>query len=65
MIFLAPHLLLLAVMPEMAWFLALIFVGALGVGWVRLRSGSILGPWMIHAAANLAMGLSVAVRTGP
>jgi hypothetical protein len=29
------------------------------------RSGSILGPWLIHASANVTMCLSVAARTGP
>lgn len=62
-IFLAPHLLLLAIMPQLSWFLPLIFVGALVVGWLRIKSGSIVGPWLIHASLNAATGLSVAVRS--
>ena len=59
-IFLAPHLILLAVMPD-AWpVLILIFVGALYVGWIRIASGSILGPALFHAIANMTMALIVA-----
>ena len=64
-IFLAPHLLVLRVMPEMWWALPVVFAGALFVGWLRIRSGSIIGPWLIHAAANVTVCLSVAARTGP
>jgi membrane protease YdiL (CAAX protease family) len=63
LIFLAPHLLILLVMPEMWWVMPIVFVGALFVGWVRIKSGSILGPWLLHASANVAMCLSVAART--
>jgi len=64
-VFLAPHLLLLRVMPEMAWILPLVFVGALFLGWARIASGSILGPWLIHAALNVTTALSIAVRSAP
>jgi membrane protease YdiL (CAAX protease family) len=64
LVFLAPHLLVLRVMPEMWWVLPIVFAGALFAGWVRIRSGSILGPWLIHASANVTMCLSVAARTG-
>lgn len=63
-IFLAPHLLVLRVMPEMWWVMGPIFAGALFAGWLRVRSGSIVGPWLIHATANVTMCLSVAARTG-
>jgi membrane protease YdiL (CAAX protease family) len=63
LIFLAPHLLLLFIVPEMWWVMPLIFAGALFAGWLRFRSGSILGPWLIHATANVAICLSVAVWT--
>jgi membrane protease YdiL (CAAX protease family) len=62
-IFLLPHLLILFVMPETWWILPVVFVGALFAGWLRLRSGSILGPWLIHATANVVMCLSVAARS--
>ncbi len=62
-IFLLPHLLILAIAPEMWPILPIIFAGALVLGWLRFKSGSILGPWLVHAAANVAMAISVAVRT--
>jgi membrane protease YdiL (CAAX protease family) len=43
-IFLLPHLLLLRVMPEAWGMLPLVFVGALVFGWLRIKSGSIIGP---------------------
>jgi membrane protease YdiL (CAAX protease family) len=63
LIFLAPHLLVLRVMPEMGWVLPIIFAGALFAGWVRFRSGSIIGPCLLHASVNVTMCLSVAART--
>lgn len=63
LIFLAPHLLFLAIMPELWPQLLLIFGGSLFVGWVRIKSESIVGPWLVHASVNTAMGLSVAIRT--
>lgn len=62
-IFLLPHLLILRSAPELAGVLLLVFVGALFKGWVRIKSGSILGSWLIHAAMNVAICLSVAVRS--
>ena len=62
-IFLAPHLLVLLIMPEMWPLLPLVFLGALILGWLRIKSGSIVGPWIIHAAGNVAVCLSVAIRT--
>jgi membrane protease YdiL (CAAX protease family) len=62
-IFLAPHLLILLVMPEMWYQLIFIFAGSLFAGWVRIKSGSIVGTWLIHASVNVTMGLSVAIRT--
>ncbi|HXV63862.1 MAG TPA: CPBP family intramembrane glutamic endopeptidase [Vicinamibacteria bacterium] len=63
LVFLVPHLLLLFIMPEMWLVLPAVFLGALFVGWARIRSGSILGPWLAHACLNIAMGLSVAIRS--
>ena len=62
-IFLAPHLLLLFIMPEHWPMLILVFVMALFTGWARIRSESILGPWLLHATANLAVTINVIVRT--
>jgi hypothetical protein len=33
------------------------------VGWLRIKSGSIVGPWLIHGALNTAICLIVALRT--
>jgi membrane protease YdiL (CAAX protease family) len=63
LIFLLPHLLVLMVMPEMWPVLPLVFVGALFLGWIRIKSGSILGSWLMHAFGNFAWAMMVAVRT--
>lgn len=62
-LFLLPHLLILTVMPGLAWLLPLVFAGGLVMGWLRLRSGSIIGPWLMHASGNVAMALSLAAHT--
>jgi membrane protease YdiL (CAAX protease family) len=62
-VFLIPHLLVLTVMPEMSRVLPLIFIGGLFAGWARIKSGSILGPWILHAWINIAMALSIAARS--
>lgn len=63
LIFLLPHFLVLLVMPEMWPVLPVVFAGALFAGWARIRSGSIVGPWLLHAAANVVMCLSIAARS--
>ena len=63
LVFLLPHLLVLTVMPEMWGLLPIVFGTALFLGWARIRSESILGPWLVHAAANVATCLSVAARS--
>ncbi|HSC26612.1 MAG TPA: CPBP family intramembrane glutamic endopeptidase [Vicinamibacterales bacterium] len=65
LIFLAPHLLILVTMPEMWLAIPFVLAGALFTGWVRLESGSLLGPWLLHAAVNVTTALSVAVRSAP
>jgi membrane protease YdiL (CAAX protease family) len=62
-VFFLPHLLIFYVMPEAWALLPLVFVGALAFGWLRIKSGSIIGPWLMHASVNVAMALSVAIRT--
>lgn len=62
-VFLLPHFLVLTVMPEMWGLLPIVFLTALFLGWARIRSESIVGPWLVHAAANVATCLSVAART--
>ena len=63
LIFFIPHLLVLTVMPEMWGILPIIFAVSLFCGWVRIKSGSIFGSWLLHASGNVAMCLSVAIRT--
>ena len=63
LIFLLPHLLVLFIMPELWGILPLVFVVSLFKGWVRIKSGSIVGPWLIHGSVNVAMCLDVAIRT--
>ena len=62
-IFLLPHLLILFIMPEVWVILPIVFATALFKGWVRIKSGSIIGPWLIHGSVNVTMALSVAIRT--
>ena len=62
-IFCLPHCLILLVAPEMWGFLPLVFAVSLFLGWVRIKSGSIIGPWLMHASGNVAMAMSVAIRT--
>lgn len=62
-IFLLPHLPVAVLMPEMRGFLVVVFLGGLVLGWLRIKSQSILAPWLIHAALNVATSLSVAWRT--
>jgi membrane protease YdiL (CAAX protease family) len=64
LVFLVPHLFVLKVMPELWPLLPIVFAASLLMGWLRIRSGSILGPWLIHAAANVTTALGVALRTG-
>lgn len=63
LIFMLPHLFILKTMPELWMLLPLIFLLALVMGWVRIRSGSIIGSWLVHAVLNVTMCLMVAVRT--
>lgn len=64
LVFFLPHLLILFVMPGAWGVLILVMAGALLMGWVRIRSDSVLGPWLLHASGNLAVALLVAARTG-
>jgi membrane protease YdiL (CAAX protease family) len=62
-IFTLPHLAILSFAPELWGILPVVFVGALILGWIRIKSGSIVGPWLMHASGNVTMALMVAVRT--
>ncbi len=64
-IFFLPHCLILLVAPEMWGLLPLVFAVMLFLGWLRIKSGSIIGPWLVHGVGNVAMALSVAIRTAP
>lgn len=63
LIFLAPHLLILLSRPGLWPVLPAVFVGGLATGWLRIKSGSILGPWLVHGALNTATCLYVAAGT--
>ena len=63
LLFLVPHLLVLVARPELWVILPVVFAASLFLGWARIRSVSILGPWLVHAAANVATCLMVAVRS--
>jgi membrane protease YdiL (CAAX protease family) len=63
LIFLLPHLLILLVASGLWPVLPAVFVGALLFGWIRIKSGSILGSWLMHACGNVTMALMVAIRT--
>jgi membrane protease YdiL (CAAX protease family) len=63
LIFLLPHLLILKFMPEMWPMLLFVFGLALFCGWVRIKSKSIAGPWLLHGVTNIATALVVAVRS--
>lgn len=63
LIFLLPHLLILMIAPALWTLLPVVFVLALVLGWLRIKSGSILGPWLVHGSTNVAMALIVAVKT--
>lgn len=60
LIFLAPHGLVLVSRPELWVVLPAVFAGGLLSGWLRIKSGSMLGPWLIHGAVNTATCLYVA-----
>ncbi len=62
-IFLLPHLLVLRERLELWPILPLVFAVGLLKGWLRIKSGSILGPWLIHATAYVATYLNVAIQT--
>ena len=64
-IFLIPHLFVLRVMPELWALIPVVFVASLFIGWLRSVSDSILGPILVHAALNVTICLSVAMRTAP
>ncbi len=62
-IFFLPHLAILLVAPEIWGILPVVFVAALLLGWIRIKSGSIVGGWLMHASGSVTMALIVAGRT--
>lgn len=59
LIFLLPHAPILFVAPELWGVLVAVLAAALVLGWLRMRSGSILGPWLFHASVNVTTALVV------
>jgi membrane protease YdiL (CAAX protease family) len=62
-IFLLPHLTILLFAPELWAVLPIVFAAALLLGWLRIKSGSIIGPSIVHGSANVTMALIVSART--
>lgn len=62
LIFLAPHLFLLLVIPwKMAFLLVGVFALGLMNGWLRLRSGSIGPGFLLHGLGNTLVGVLAAL----
>ena len=59
-LFLTPHLVLLRGTSGLWTLTPAITVGSLFVGWLRIKSGSILGPWIVHSSVNTTICLVVA-----
>ena len=64
LVFSLVHLPILFVAPELWGFLAAVFAVALFMGWLRIQSGSILGPWLLHAGLNVTAALLSATQGG-
>ena len=63
LIFFVPHLLMVIYLaPDLWGILPRLVIGSLFMGWIRMKSGSILGPWIIHAAANTTIAMVVATH---
>ena len=63
LIFFVPHLLMVIYLaPDLWGILPRLVIGSLVMGWIRMKSGSILGPWIIHAAANTTIAMVVATQ---
>ena len=64
-IFFIPHLLMVVYLAPGLWqILFSIFISSLLMGWLRMKSGSILGPWIMHAATNTTVAMMVATHGG-
>lgn len=59
-VFLLPHVPLVWIAPAMWGLLPIVYIIALGFGWVRIQSGSIVGPWLGHGLINTATALLAA-----
>lgn len=62
-IFPAPHGLLILDMPKARGHLVSIFARSLFVGWVRMKSGSMVDPWLVHAPGDVTISLTGSVRS--
>ncbi|HEY8496422.1 MAG TPA: CPBP family intramembrane glutamic endopeptidase [Limnochordales bacterium] len=65
LVFSLPHLPIVFVSPGLWGLLVAVLAAALLLGWLRIRSGSILGPWLVHAAVNVAVALIAASQPAP
>jgi hypothetical protein len=57
-VFLLPHLLLLAVGPQIWPIFVVQFCAGWAQGWLQYKSGSILPSWLVHTATNLVSAIS-------
>ncbi len=63
LLFLVPHIVIVAFVGPGLWgILPGVFIGSLILGWERMKSGSILGPWIVHATANVTTCMLIAVQ---
>jgi len=64
LIFFLPHLAMVVFLAPSLWMiLPGLLIGSLIMGWQRMKSGSILGAWIMHAAANTTTCMFVAVQS--
>ncbi len=62
-IFPAPHGLLILDMPKARGHLVSIFARSRFVGWVRMKSGSMVEPRLVHAPGDVTISLTGAVQS--
>jgi membrane protease YdiL (CAAX protease family) len=60
-VFVAPHLLLLLVAPELWPLIVLVAILGMTAGWLRQRSGSVLPGVIVHGLPNMVGALAVLV----
>ena len=59
LIFTAPHALILLVRPDLWFAIPVVFGLALVLGWLRMKSNSVVPSALVHALGNFGAALSV------